>query len=298
MLSAGSTASPAARSAPPVSSPATRFGFGKVLLSAGGHLADPTSSFLPLHSGWHGDAAEDGASGTPAGRDARSHLSWSVPDGERVASRRSEDEAARHDRTRVVRKENGFSLVEIIAAVAISSLVTLMLGELIVQGYKNYRVTADQTTQVAIARRTQDTIVKELREAIVSDKGDYPLIKTETNRLEFYSDIDRDDARERLRYWRENNLLKRGTTEPVGDPPNYRDADEVVRIIAQYLTSADPIFRYYKNDGIELTPPLDVTAVILVGINFAIDVAPGQLPRGTTVNTVVELRNIKAILEE
>lgn len=225
-------------------------------------------------------------------------LEGSIPDGERVASRRREDEAARHDRIRVATRERGFSLIEIIIAVAISSLVTMMLGELTVQGYKNYRITADQTTQVAIARRTQDMIVKELREAIVSDKGDYPLIKAETNRLEFYSDIDRDSSRERIRYWRENNLLKRGITKPFGDPPNYHESDESVRTIAQYLTGNDPLFRYYKKDGTEILPPLDITAVLLVGINFAIDVAPGQLPRGTTVNTIVELRNIKASLEE
>lgn len=192
----------------------------------------------------------------------------------------------------------GFSLVEIIVSVTIGSLIIMILGELIVQGYKNYRITADQTTQVAMARRTQDTIVRELRKAVVSDQGDYPLIKAEANRLEFYSDVDRDTARERIRYWRDGNFFKRGITNPEGDPPRYMDSKEVVQTIAASLAGIDPLFRYYKNNGTELTPPLDITAVLLVGINFSIDVAPGQLPRGTTVNTIVQLRNIKASLEE
>ncbi|MBI4281684.1 prepilin-type N-terminal cleavage/methylation domain-containing protein [Candidatus Uhrbacteria bacterium] len=192
----------------------------------------------------------------------------------------------------------GFSLIEIIIAVTIASLITIVLGEMIIQGYRNYRVTAEQTTYIALARRTQDTIVRELRDAIVSDAGDYPLIRAEANRLEFYSDVDRDSARERVRYWRENNLLKRGLTEPTGDPAVYRDADETVRTITQYLTGTDPVFRYYKSDGTELTSPLDLTSVTLVGVNFTIDAAPGELPRGTTVNTTVQLRNVKANLEE
>ncbi len=196
------------------------------------------------------------------------------------------------------RHESGFSLVEVIIAVTIGSLITIVLGEMIIQGYRNYRVTAEQTTYIALARRTQDTIVKELRDAIVSDAGDYPIIRAEANRLEFYSDVDRDSARERIRYWRENNLLKRGATEPTGDPVLYRDTDETVRIITRYLTGADPIFRYYKSDSTELTPPLDLTSITLVGLNFSIDAAPGELPRGTTVNTTVQLRNVKANLEE
>lgn len=192
----------------------------------------------------------------------------------------------------------GISLLEVIIAITISTLVTMLLGELVIQGYRSYRITADQTTQVATARRTQGTIIKELREAIVSDRGDYPILKAETNRLEFYSDIDRDTARERIRYWRDNNLLQRGITEPTSTPPRYDDRDEVVRTIGQYLVDTTPLFRYYRNDGTEITPPLDVTTVATIGIHFTIDVAPGALPRGTTVDTLVQLRNIQVNLQE
>lgn len=192
----------------------------------------------------------------------------------------------------------GFSLVEIILAITIGSLLTFILGDLIVRGYKTYAITADQTTQVAIARRTQDTMVKELREAIVGDNGDYPLVTAEANQLTFYSDIDRDAMRERVRYWREEKLVKRGATEPTGAPAEYRDADETMRTIAQYLDGASPLFRYYDATGRELTPPLDVTAVAQVRITFTIDAAPGKLPRGTEVITTVQLRNVQASLEE
>lgn len=196
------------------------------------------------------------------------------------------------------RNEPGFTLQEILIALGISALVTLALGDLIVGGYQKYTITSEQTTQVAHARRIQDTIVRELREAIVSDAGDYPIIKAEQDRLEFYSDSDRDAARERVRYWRDGKKFLRGLTEPTGDPARYRDQDETLRVLGEYLTGTSPLFRYYQNDGTELSFPLDITKIVRIGISIVVDVAPGRLPSSTEVQTTVQLRNIKANLEE
>lgn len=188
--------------------------------------------------------------------------------------------------------KRGFTLVEILIAMTIGSLLILTLGELIVQGYKNYEITANQTTHVAVARRLQETIVRELREAVVSDRGDYPLAKAETNTLTFYSDVDKDAARERIRYWRDGSSLFRGVIEPTGSPPRYDEGAEETRRLGQYLTGTTPLFRYFDGERRELPIPPDLTTIQLVTLFFSIDTAPGKLPRATDIETLVDLRNI------
>lgn len=190
-----------------------------------------------------------------------------------------------------MRHPTGFTIVELMAGVALMVLLTMVLGELTVSGYRTYTAATEQVSQVATARRARDTIVRDIREAIVSDAGDYPIITAEANRLEIYSDSDRDVARERLRFWRDGSQLKRGLTEPTGTPVRYNNQDETTRILANILTGTAPIFRYYGSDGAELTTPVDVTKVISVGITLSVDVTINRAPEKITVETVVRLRN-------
>ncbi len=190
-----------------------------------------------------------------------------------------------------IRHSAGFTIVELMVGITLTVILTIVLGELTVSGYRTYTAATEQVSQVATARRARDTIVRDIREAIISDAGDYAIIVAEANRLEIYSDSDRDVARERLRFWRDGRELKRGLTEPTGTPVRYNNEDETIRILANNLTGTASTFRYYGPDGAELSSPVDVTKVVSVGISLSVDVTINRSPEKITVETVVRLRN-------
>src|SRR3989344_4644245 len=112
----------------------------------------------------------------------------------------------------------------------------------------------------------------------------------------FYSDIDDDGLKEKVRYFLNGPLLQKGVIKPTGSPLSYNPASEKITTLIPNVTNAT-IFTYYDENydgaGAELTSPINIPVVRLVKITITIDKDPNRAPVTTIFSTQVSIRNLK-----
>ena len=97
--------------------------------------------------------------------------------------------------------KKGFTLIETLVTIAIFTLVMGALFGFIVLAYRTQSYTWQQSQATDEAQRGIEIMVKEIREARVGDDGAYIIEKAEDYEFIFYSDIDKDEEVERVRYF-------------------------------------------------------------------------------------------------
>ncbi len=95
----------------------------------------------------------------------------------------------------------GFTLIETMVAVLIFGVITTALFSLIPAIYRADSYAWHQAYATSEARRGMKTMIKEIREATTGEDGSYVLLSAQDNELIFFSDIDKDDDIERVRYF-------------------------------------------------------------------------------------------------
>ncbi len=94
-----------------------------------------------------------------------------------------------------------FTLIETIVAIAVFGLILAATTALIFAGYRINRYNWEQSIAVSEARKGIQTMVKEIRGARPGEEGSFPIEKAADKEFIFYSDIDKDGATERVRYF-------------------------------------------------------------------------------------------------
>ena len=117
----------------------------------------------------------------------------------------------------------GFTIIETLIVIAVFILIMIAVASSILYFYKSNTITLEQAYAINSARKGIEFMVRDIREVIYSDEGAYPVISMGANSFYFYSDIDRDNSVERIRYFIDGTDLKKGLTESSGDPPKYPD---------------------------------------------------------------------------
>ncbi|HBV57889.1 MAG TPA: hypothetical protein DEB73_01310 [Candidatus Magasanikbacteria bacterium] len=192
--------------------------------------------------------------------------------------------------------KKGFTLIEIVVVLGIFMLLLVGLGYLMLGAFRTQYVTFAQLQGQKEARTALENFVKEARRADTSSIGSY-LIETATaSAFTFYSDIDADTYREKVRYFLDGEIFKKGVIKPTGTPLTYNSANEVVATIAQNVIS-DQIFSFYdaNYDGTTsaLTFPVNVTDIRLAKITLTIEQDAYISPEPLIVTSQVEIRNLK-----
>lgn len=95
----------------------------------------------------------------------------------------------------------GFTLIETLVTVAIFVLALGAVASFIIVSYRSQAYVLQQSAAINQARKGIETMAKELREARIGDDGSYIIEKAEDYEIIFYSDIDKDGATERVRYF-------------------------------------------------------------------------------------------------
>lgn len=95
----------------------------------------------------------------------------------------------------------GFTLVETIVHITIFGIAIIGITAFIATIYRSQSYSLQQSTAINEARRGIETMVKEIREARTGDDGSYIIEKADNNEFIFYSDIDKDNSVERVRYF-------------------------------------------------------------------------------------------------
>ncbi|MEK7160394.1 MAG: prepilin-type N-terminal cleavage/methylation domain-containing protein [Patescibacteria group bacterium] len=204
-------------------------------------------------------------------------------------------------------KSNGFTLLETIVAVAIFAVAMSMASLMILAAYKSYDYVFQQASAINEARQGIEVLVQEIRQARAGDDGSFPLVQADDYQFIFFSDIDRDDQVEKVRYFLSDINLKKGVIKPSGDPPQYLPADETLTTLSQFvrnfsLTPAVPIFSYYNGDwpGDTINNPLPtltrLTDTKLMHVDLIINTDPNRPPDNYELESDTQIRNLKTNL--
>lgn len=192
----------------------------------------------------------------------------------------------------------GFSLIEILVVVFIIGLVSIVIGSFSIDIFSISRIIGSDLSTQQEVRVALKQISSELRSASQSSTGSYPIAEASSTSLTFYSDIDDDGLKERLRYFLQNSVMKKGTLKPTGNPLTYNPANEtVIDLIRGVYATTTPIYSYYDasydGESAPLSNPVLTTAVRLIKIAVTVDSDPAKPPAPFTLTTQITLRNIK-----
>lgn len=200
--------------------------------------------------------------------------------------------------------QKGVSLIEAIVMISVFTLAMLAVNAFILSSYRSYHYNFEQITAINEARKGIEVMVKEIREARNGDDGSYPLVQAGDFQFIFYSDIDKDVAVERVRYFLDGTNFKKGVVEPSGDPPQYVLTSEVVTTLSQYVrnSTSTPIFKYYNGDWPEdtINNPLPTLTRLketkLMHVYLKINVDPNRPPDDFGLESDTQIRNLKTNL--
>lgn len=199
----------------------------------------------------------------------------------------------------MAKSKSSFTTAEVIIAIGIFALIGIVIfGWQKDLFYLNNLFSKRLATQENI-RKTIKNFIAELRTAQPSDNGGYPLEQVNKDSFIFYSDLDNDGKRERIRYFLDSNKkLKKGVTKSSGQPPVYNPDDEVITVLVQNIINPnDEIFYYYDQDYDGDDPPLpqpvNISVVRLVQITIKVDEDISRPPEPIIETSQVSIRNLK-----
>lgn len=199
---------------------------------------------------------------------------------------------------RQAHSKNGFSLIELIVAVAIFALFVGVVVQIFLTSDQSALIIFDQLEAQGEARRALQDFTSAVRSATYSSIGSYPIESASTTEFIFFSNIDSDTLRERVRYFLASSTLKKGIIKPAGFPMSYVTSTEVVTDVVHYVVNTStPIFSYYDQDyagtSTPMAMPVDVSKIRMVGVSLIIDKNTATSPTSLTVDTQAEIRNLQ-----
>lgn len=203
-------------------------------------------------------------------------------------------------------KNFGFTLLEIVFYLGIFLIATFITTAYMSSSYRTLRFGNELNAAIRSAQKGVDTMVKEIREARTADNGAYALVKADDHEFIFYSDIDQDDAVERVRYFLNGTDFIKGVVKPTGTPLSYPVdpvANETTFVLSEYVRNGSaPIFYYYDGDwpGDDindfLPTPSRLVDTKLMRVYLKINVNPLVQPGDFELESSAQIRNLKTNL--
>ncbi|KKW21557.1 MAG: hypothetical protein UY71_C0024G0007 [Parcubacteria group bacterium GW2011_GWB1_52_7] len=192
----------------------------------------------------------------------------------------------------------GFSIIEALVGVFILTLIGVAVYTFQKDVFSLNRIFSSSLAAQEEARRALRAMSAEIRTASPSSIGAYALAETATSSFAFYGDLDGDSLKERVRYFLNGAIIKRGVIKPSGDPLTYNPANETVSdLVRDVANGAVSVFDYYDADydgtTQSLAEPVVVSSVRLIKITIMIDKDPSAPPSPMTLTTQISMRNLK-----
>lgn len=197
----------------------------------------------------------------------------------------------------MLRSRKGITLIETLIVAALIGLVLPVLGSFIWRSFEFNRHAVGSIINQQSARRMVDKLKAEIREAGPGVGNEYPLAICTADQIMYYADADLDGQADRVRYYLQGSQLRRGVTRPVGHSYPENGEETVVLINNMLNTAEQPLFAYYNRHFTgsqnNLAQPVSCPEVRAVRITVIFDAVIDINPGPQTVNTVVQLRNLK-----
>src|SRR3989344_5248585 len=128
---------------------------------------------------------------------------------------------------------HGLSMMEIIAVLGIGVIISIVVGSFSVGLFRYYRTLADQLDAENQLRKLVSQFTREVRTSSISSIGAYPIDSATATSFIFYSNIDSDNYKERVRYFLSGTTLRKGKLKPSGTPLTYNPNNEIVVSLVQ-----------------------------------------------------------------
>lgn len=191
--------------------------------------------------------------------------------------------------------------MEVLVSIGIFVLLSVSVVAIFTYSLKSNKIIWEQLSTQNEGRKIIQDFVNEIRSATYSSIGAYPLDTVSTTEIIFYSNIDADSSRERIRYFLSGTSLKKGITKPTSTPLIYDTNYEVITNMVNDLMeiTSTPIFTYYNQNygytsSTPLSQPVSVMDVRVVGINLTLEEDPTASPVPFRVESKAEIRNLKS----
>ena len=195
-------------------------------------------------------------------------------------------------------KNKGLTLMELLVVMAIFVLIIGLVGKFVGDVFNYEDIFKSKLTSYDEARKVLQPVASEIRSASPSSLGSYPIEIASNNSFVFFTDINNDGLKEKIRYYPSGSILMKGVIAPSGNPLQYLSSNEVnSEIIHGVVNGSTPIFTYfdsgYNGTTSPLPTPVSIQNIRLVKITLIIDDNINKPPQAITVTTEVSVRNLK-----
>ena len=168
---------------------------------------------------------------------------------------------------------------------------------LIITALRSRNIIWEQLDTQSEGRKIIQDFSNELRSANYSSIGSYPIEIAEDNEIIFYTNMDSDSFRERVRYFLDSGTLKKGVIKPTGNPMEYLDEDEeVIDIVHDIANNGAGLFGYYdesyNGEGEAMVDPVLINNIRMVKFNLMLEEDPTVSPAPLTIEGKVMIRNL------
>ena len=176
----------------------------------------------------------------------------------------------------LLKKENGFSVVEMLLVIVIIAIITTVITILYISSVKSQKDLLDKAGSEASLRTTMYFIAKDIREAtdVSIAKNDYIKFNSGTDIIEYELTLSNGT------YTLNKKVTIAGNT--------------TTKFIMEYITNTN-IFSYYlTSSGAILSVPLSVANLStfkLVNLSFIVNKEPSAPVKAVSLSTMVSLRN-------
>lgn len=189
-------------------------------------------------------------------------------------------------------------MLEAVITIVIVAIIVAGVGLLSNQLFRFRNIIDETLSTEQELGQVISPFVTELRSAQISSTGIYPIEAASTSSITFYSDVNKDGLVERLRYFLDGQVLKRGVVAPSGNPPSYNLGSETVKeMLHGIIIGSAGIFAYFgvgaDMDSAPMSSPITVDLIRTVKISVTVDKNPAESPGSTKYETSATPRNLR-----
>ena len=198
-----------------------------------------------------------------------------------------------------LKTQSGFTFVETIVVVGIFTVLTVAIFGGAQSFYQQQAQVSAQADEVDNARRGMTVLSRDLREMTYAENGTFPVVEIQEHSIGFYSDIDKDDSVEYVRYEladSSTDFYKR-IYNPTGNPPVYNlsspDEEILLSQFVQNRSQSTSTFSYYDSNHNALSSGAQLTDVRFIEAQLIVNIDPIRSPGEFLLRTSVAPRNLK-----
>lgn len=191
----------------------------------------------------------------------------------------------------------GMTLVEVVVAIGIYTVLTLAITSSITALYKYNSYTIEQSNEIDNARRGMTQWSRDIKEMTTAEDGTFPIAIISEHRAGYYSDTDQDDSVEYVEYILATTTLTKYTYNPTGTPATYNlstpDTTQILSEYVQNINQATSTFFYFDTMGNQLSSTSPIINVRYVRAQIIVNIDPMRSPGEFMLRSSVAPRNLK-----